>query len=91
MTSPRDVLTTLIGWPVGTQHGARRNALVASTAMAQRRQERLEVEQFLLLHARRHPVPQAAGALSAGVSAGVAAGVAAGELDPWAESHREVI
>ena len=34
-------------WPVSTQVGARRNALVASTALASRRREREDVEQFL--------------------------------------------
>ena len=34
-------------WHVTTQNGARRNALLASTALAQRRKERHEVEQFL--------------------------------------------
>ena len=33
--------------PVRTQHGARRNAMLASTAMAARRRERVEVEAFL--------------------------------------------
>jgi hypothetical protein len=36
-----------------SQHTARRNALVASTALAQQRQEWLEVERFLEEHARR--------------------------------------
>lgn len=34
-------------WPVQSQQHARRNALVASTALARRRVERLEVEEFL--------------------------------------------
>lgn len=34
-------------WPVTTQIGARRNALVASTALTHRRRERDDVEQFL--------------------------------------------
>jgi hypothetical protein len=32
---------------VRTQHAACRNAMLASTAMAERRRERLEVEEFL--------------------------------------------
>jgi hypothetical protein len=52
-----DRLTT---WHVDSQQIARRNALVASTAMAQRRRERLDVEEFLEQHRarrlRREPV-----------------------------------
>ncbi|MCD4536426.1 hypothetical protein LRP67_20220 [Nocardioides sp. cx-169] len=33
-------------WAVGSQQGARRNAIVASTECAQRRAERQEVEDF---------------------------------------------
>jgi hypothetical protein len=38
-------------WLPGSQQHARRNALVASTALTQRRLERLEVEEFLSEHA----------------------------------------
>jgi hypothetical protein len=38
-------------WFPGSQQHARRNALVASTALTQRRLERLEVEEFLAEHA----------------------------------------
>ena len=34
-------------WPVESQQRARRNAMVASTALAQRRAEREDVEEFL--------------------------------------------
>ena len=40
-------LNQLSSWPVRSQHGARRNALLASSALAQRRRERVEVEDFL--------------------------------------------
>ena len=40
-------LIQLPSLPVRTQHGARRNAMLASTAMAARRRERVEVEAFL--------------------------------------------
>ena len=46
-------LATLLRWPVESQQRARRNALVASTELAQLRHERNEVEQFLDAHARR--------------------------------------
>jgi len=43
-------------WPVESQLGSRRNALVASTALAQLRAEREDVEDFLAHHAvRRAP------------------------------------
>jgi len=37
----------VLRWPAQSQHRACRNALVASTALARRRAERLEVEEFL--------------------------------------------
>lgn len=44
-------------WPVTSQQHARRNALVASTALTQRRREAEDVEEFLARHAA--PVPWA--------------------------------
>ena len=41
------VLTRLRDWPVAAQQQARRNAMVAATACAQRRIEREEVADFL--------------------------------------------
>lgn len=38
-------------WPVTSQHVSRRNALVACTALAERRRELEEVEEFLNRHA----------------------------------------
>jgi len=62
---PMLVLEAAAGWGEGSQQQARRNALVASTALLQRRQERIEVEEFLVDHAARRaeamPVAQAAG------------------------------
>lgn len=40
----------LTDWHVHTQIGSRRNALMASTAIAERRKERDEVEAFLSRH-----------------------------------------
>ena len=40
-------------WPVETQLGARRNAMMASTTLAARRAERLDVEEFLAARAAR--------------------------------------
>jgi hypothetical protein len=47
----RQLTAVVTGWPVRSQQGARRNALVAGTALTERRREREEVEEFL---ARRH-------------------------------------
>jgi hypothetical protein len=43
-----------VSWPVQSQRVSRRNALVACTALADRRREHEEVEEFL---ARRLAVP----------------------------------
>ena len=50
---PWTVVRELAQWPVTTQVNARRNALLACTAFAQRRQERDDVDQYLLL---MHPL-----------------------------------
>ena len=41
------------GWLAQLDESSRRNARVASTALAQRRLEHAEVEEFLATHARR--------------------------------------
>ena len=41
------LVTALTQWPVDSQQRARRNAMIASTALAQRRAETDEVEEFL--------------------------------------------
>ena len=41
-------------WYVDIDQVSRRNAMVASTALAQRRLEYVEVEEFLALHQTRH-------------------------------------
>jgi len=43
-------------WPVTSQQTARRNALVASTALTQLRIERSEIEAFIEAAAARHEV-----------------------------------
>ena len=40
-------VTSILRWPVESQLRARRNAMIASTALAQRRAELDEVEEFL--------------------------------------------
>jgi hypothetical protein len=40
------LLGPVLAWPVESQQQARRNAMVASTALAQRRAEREDVEEF---------------------------------------------
>lgn len=51
---------TVRRWPVESQHAARRNAMIAATALARQRVERDEVEEYL---AARHqaPAPTATG------------------------------
>lgn len=51
--SPWRIVTAAAGWHVTSQQHARLNALVASTALAQRRQELRDVEEFLAEHAAR--------------------------------------
>jgi hypothetical protein len=51
---PRTLLAPVLRWPAESQQHARRNALVAATALAQATHERREVEAFLLAHARQH-------------------------------------
>ena len=48
-------------WHVHSQEGARRNAMVASTALTQRRIEHQEVDEFLALHQRQYAVRHKAG------------------------------
>jgi hypothetical protein len=45
--APRRLADAAATWPLASQQHARRNALVASTALAQRRMERADVEEFL--------------------------------------------
>ncbi len=51
MNAPRRLVRSALSWPVQSQQGSRRNALVASTALTQRRRERDEVEEFLAARA----------------------------------------
>lgn len=52
-SSPWRVVSAAATWHLSSQQGARRNALVAGTALTQRRLERLEVEEFVAEHAQR--------------------------------------
>ena len=58
MTTPRSLVRMVLTWPVESQQQARRNALVAGTALARVRKERDEVEEFLELHDRRRTSEQ---------------------------------
>ena len=49
--TPWRLVSAAATWHVTSQQHARRNALVASTALAQRRQELCDVEAFLTEHA----------------------------------------
>lgn len=48
--------TTLRDWPTASQQVARRNALVASTALTQIRIEKAEIDAFVEAAAARHEV-----------------------------------
>lgn len=47
MSALTQLVSALTRWPVESQQRARRNAMVASTALARRRAEHDEVEEFL--------------------------------------------
>jgi hypothetical protein len=49
------VLDRVRAWPVQSQQGARRNALIANTAMAARRAEREDVEDFFAARSASTP------------------------------------
>ena len=53
------VVTAVREWPVESQQGSRRNAMIASTALAQRRAELEDVEDFLAALGRA-PAPEVA-------------------------------
>jgi hypothetical protein len=55
--SPWRLVGAATSWHLTSQQGARRNALVASTALMQQRAERLEVEHFLGDLGLRHAAP----------------------------------
>jgi hypothetical protein len=60
-------VNTVNVWALASQHQARRNAMIASTRLAQRRAERIDVEEFLARAADRRaadgtsPAPAARG------------------------------
>lgn len=53
MTTPHAIVRAVLWWHVESQQQARRNALLASTAMARLSHDRRETEEFLSAHARR--------------------------------------
>ena len=53
----------VLSWPVASQQQARRNALLAATALAQAAHERRETEEFLAAHAGRPPADRLAAAV----------------------------
>jgi hypothetical protein len=57
---PWRLVSAAASWHVTSQQRARSNALVASTALSQRRLERLDVEEFLAAHAAGAVVPEQA-------------------------------
>jgi len=53
-------LRTALRWPVESQQHARRNAMIASTALAQRRAELNDVERFLAASSSTRTVSEVA-------------------------------
>ena len=53
MNSPSRLVRSVLAWPVESQQGSRRNALVASTALTAARRERDDVEEFLETYTQR--------------------------------------
>ncbi len=47
LNQPWTLVRHLADWPVASQQVARRNALIASTQLADRRRERHDVDEFL--------------------------------------------
>jgi hypothetical protein len=62
--TPWRLVSAAASWHLTSQQNARRNALVASTALMQRRQERLDVEEFLSEHAARAAAPRVVASVS---------------------------
>lgn len=52
----RSLTRRAVSWPVASQEVARRNAMLASTALTQRRVERLDVEEFLATYLEQRAV-----------------------------------
>jgi len=55
MSRPLALVRAALSWPVASQERSRRKVMVASTALAERRGDRVEAEEFLARHARRRP------------------------------------
>jgi hypothetical protein len=53
--TPWRLFSAAAGWPVASQQQARRNALVGATALAQRRRERLDVEEYFAARSTSRP------------------------------------
>jgi hypothetical protein len=54
LSAPWAVTRAARRWPVTTQVGARRNAMLAGTVLTERRAELLDVERFLAVHESRY-------------------------------------
>ena len=55
-----DLGRRVVAWPVASQQGARRNAMIAASEIRQRRSEQLEVEAFLAAYRPRRETRAAA-------------------------------
>jgi len=59
--APWRLFSAAAQWHLTSQQRSRRNALVASTALTERRRELVDVEEFLAAHADRVPRQRIAG------------------------------
>ena len=59
--SPWRLVSAAAQWHLTSQQQSRRNALLASSALTERRRELLDVEEFLAAHADRVPRQRIAG------------------------------
>jgi hypothetical protein len=59
--TPWRLVSAAAQWHLTSQQHSRRNALVASTALTERRREQLDVEEFLAANADRVAVLRVAG------------------------------
>ena len=62
--TPWRLVSAAAQWHLTSQQQSRRNALVASTALTERRRELLDVEEFLAAHGDRVPAQRVVGRLA---------------------------
>jgi hypothetical protein len=69
MFGPSRLVSYVHAWPTESQQQARRNAMIASTALAQRRAEREDVEEFFAVLGKDTAPPPVLSPLAQGAQA----------------------